>query len=84
MKKYELSNYITHKYAEIHTDISPNGFVYVLYYNKGELDDNVKGTGSDHCNGERRFKSETAALNSARRYITKAEKEIDLCEIMCK
>lgn len=78
MKKYELSNYITHKHAEIHTN--SNGFVYVLYYNKGELDENVKGTGSDRCNGEKRFKSETSAINSARRYITKEEAEMKLKE----
>lgn len=72
MKKYEFSNYITHKHAEIHTNT--NGFFYVLYYNKGELDDSVKGTGSDRCNGEKRFESETASIKSAIRYITKAER----------
>lgn len=71
MKKYELKNYITHKSAEVITDVEGySSFVYVAYYCMGELDCDLKGTNGT---GEKRFNNEISALRSAKRYITKAE-----------
>lgn len=72
MKKYEFQNYITHRSASIVTDEERYpGYWFVLFYDKGELDSNVKGTGSDRCNGEKRFTNEAAAIRSAKHYVTK-------------
>ncbi len=71
MKKYELKNYITHKSAEVLTDVKGySSFVYVLYYRMGELDYDLRGTNGT---GEKRFNNEVSALRSAKRYITKSD-----------
>ena len=72
MKKYEFQNYLTHRRADVLTNVSgSDGYWFVLFYDKGELDPNVKGTGSDRAPGEKRFTSEASAIRSAKHYVTK-------------
>lgn len=71
MKKYEFQNYFTHRSADIHTNVSGwEGYWFVMFYDKGELDYNLKGTTSPGS-GEKRFANEASAIRSAKHYITK-------------
>lgn len=70
MKKYEFKNYENKKTAEVLTDVGGRpGFVYVLYYRNGEPDYDLKRT-TEPGTAERRFNNESAAVRSAKRYIT--------------
>lgn len=71
MKKYEFKNYLSRKTAEVHVDVKGwPGFVFVLYFNKGEPDYSLRGC-SEPGSGCKRFTSEGDALRSAKRYVTK-------------
>lgn len=71
MKKYEFQNYLTHRRADVLTNVSGwPGYWFVLFYDKGELDSSVKGTTSPGI-GEKRFTNEASAVRSAKHYITK-------------
>lgn len=71
MKKYEFQNYLTHRRADVLTNVSGwEGYWFVLFYDKGELDSNVKGT-TEPGTGEKRFTNEVSAIRSAKHYVTK-------------
>lgn len=72
MKKYEFKNYVTHKSAEVLTDIqSWPGYSFVMHYINGQPDYALRGTGGT---GEKRFTTEEAAIRCAVRYVTKEDK----------
>ena len=69
MKKYEFKNYVTHRSAEVHTDVlSYPGFCFVMHYKVGLPDYELRGTGGT---AEKKFTTEEAAIRCAKRYITK-------------
>ena len=71
MKKYEFQNYITHRRADIYTDVDRwPGYWFVMFYDKGEPDYALKGT-TEPGSGEKRFINEAAAIRSAKNYVTK-------------
>ncbi len=73
MKKYEFKNYVTHRTAEIHVDVSSYpGFVCVQHIYKGEPDYSVRGC-SEPGSGCKRFTDEAAAIRCAKRYVTKED-----------
>lgn len=73
MKKYEFTNYMTNRSAEVHVDVGGwPGFVFVMFKRKGEPDYSLRGC-SEPGSGCKRFTDETAAISSARRYVTKEE-----------
>lgn len=75
MKKYEFTNYMTNRSAEIHVDVGGwPGFVFVTHYHKGELDSSVRGC-SEPGSGCKRFTDETSAVRSAQRYVTRRRRK---------
>ena len=71
MKKYEFKNYVTHRTAEVHVDVDGwAGCIFVMHYAFGEPDCSVRGC-SEPGSGCKRFLDEAAAVNCAKRYVTR-------------
>ena len=70
MKKYEFKNYVTHRSAEVHVDVSGyEGFFFVQFMHLGEPDHTLKRT-TEPGSGEMRFTTEKAAISRAKLYVT--------------
>lgn len=71
MKKYEFKNYVTHRSAEVHVDVSGyEGFFFVQFMHLGEPDYTLKRT-TEPGSGEMRFTTEDAAVRMATRYVAR-------------
>lgn len=71
MKKYEFKNYVTHRSAEVHADVSGyEGFFFVQFMHLGEPDHTLKRT-TEPGSGEMRFTTEDAAVRMATRYVAR-------------
>lgn len=78
MKVYEFQNHLTHRRADVLANVAGYpGYWFVLFYDKGEPDYNLKGT-TEPGTAEKRFTNEASAVRSAKHYVTKHEQGVKI------